>query len=178
MKVEIGLEPWTEAATNEQVMSGRPDIRVMGVPPWLRWIRNTMHNDRYFLYHHMGQDSFVLALWLWSPDEPGPDIAAELLVLDHPPTRVWPFDMSPEMMLIYLHGKGKTIADSIAEAKAARRQYYDDNKQHQRDLATHFRRRGNESLAQSIQHNPIMAPHHIEGASEKAHELYRAATKI
>lgn len=134
---------------------------IEGSWPWLtraqKWCRLPLG-----VYRHSRTKRFVLGAWLVEPRMGSRPVMQELTSFSGDPHAWWPHDlMDPEDLRRRLRPIDEVLEERQRLAKeradAKKRQAFND-REHQRGLYHHFRRRGMEATAKNIRHSPIMAP--------------------
>lgn len=148
--------------------------------PWLESLKDRVGNDRLFLYYNVLHQSFVLAAWVYSPEETDlRPIAMELEVFEDHPMRTPPsmsFEVLVKRCQPIKEEESRTLR-GIRERRYREAERKREQREGQLGLAKHYRKKGLHHLAAMVESGQVQVgvP---DMHSDKTRELEYAARGI
>ena len=126
---------------------------------WLRAVKRTTGRDALFVYYHKETDKFVLAQWIYTPEQDGVAICTELEVMDKAP------DRGGWISLEYIRmrcAKGdemmKSLRHKMKEDKYRKEAEKAELLEKRTETAKHYRRKGMHDVAASVESSNYHKP--------------------
>lgn len=145
MNIEMIHDPRAHAMEVHLVMDDRHEVQPDG--EWIRWARRVVGRDDLFVYRHKELGTYMLANWLFRE----PDVCNEIHKLPGHPDRGGHFDRKLLKAICRPFDElAREIAAGIRERRRKEAEIKAESRQEQREVANHYRVRGQESIAAGI----------------------------
>lgn len=145
MEVEIIRDPHEEALATFTPLSEHHEM-VPSHWTWMASVRSWAPTLRLFVYRHRLTGRFVLASWVYSPEETALPVMMELETFDGPPDMVWPRGLlDPEVLKCRLQPAPDSVdrmRRRMADRAYAKRATLESEDMQRQDAARYLKRRG------------------------------------
>lgn len=154
MDIEILSEPYDIPAALETVWNPAYH-RLLPEYHWLRTMKDRTRNERLFVYANLLSNKFVLAAWVYTPEEAPIGIMTEVENFSCRPDVLWPRDLLPPSVLEARLRPVEELQEErrgrLAERKRRRREAREQDRAEKREAIRTLRRRGMDVEAHLLQ---------------------------
>lgn len=172
MNVEILYSPYEEAL-NTGLQLGS-EHKIMPDGDWIQHIRRETERKDLFVYHHAYTGMFVLAHWIYPPDEVDQPICLELDTMEKPPDRGgWIPTMEVKFRCRAIDPEQKMIENQLRANNEERRQEREENLGRRTESVESLKRQGKYAEARTLEHANV----HYSDEDTEIKETLRDAAK-
>ena len=173
MKIEIGYSPYEEAVNTGLIMG--EEHQVLPESMWLAHIKRETGRKDLFVYRHKYTEQFVLAHWIYKPDEVTRPVCLELDTMDKAPDRGgW----IPTYLIKLRCREVDHEEEHLKKTLKRQSELRDEENQKREDIerkydqVNHLKRKGMEIEAASLQNSKV---HYSKEGSELTEDLQNFA---